>query len=401
MQCPAGSDDGFGPRVNVACRPFDFTLLFEDAFFIALPAAAMLLILPLQLRKLSTMPTVTASYRFAAYKSAALVVLTIFHLVAVALRVQSRVLHTRMAIAAEVLSVSSNVGALALSFLVDQRSVKPSDVLVLYYSASTILGIPRLRTLWLFSSDYLIQQAMWTILLILTASVATLESFGKTKYLRPVFKNELTAEQMTSFWSRSFFVWLLPLFRKGYSNVFLVDDLPDIDKDMKELATWTKLEAAWRRTQGRLGFRLLQATFRANKWSFISAIMPRLILSAFTFCQPFLIQAAVSHLSGKANEDNHERFGQALVGAFALVYLGIAVSQLLVYVVLRFLFTKAVPDRTTDGFSFLDIEGNILAPNLSYARQSTGRSDNKDIPPNSVSSVSRCGRFSSTYFDGH
>lgn len=327
MQCPAGSDDCFGPRVNVACRPFDFTLLFEDAFFIALPAAAMVLVLPLQLHNLWRMPIVTTSYRLAAYKSATLIVLIIFHLVALALRVQSSVLHTRMAIATEVLSVSSNVGALALSFLGDQRSVKPSDVLVLYYSAATILGIPRLRTLWLLSSDYLIQQTIWTILLILTASVAAIECFGKTKYLRPAFKNELTSEQMTSFWSRSFFVWLLPLFRKGYSNVFLVDDLPDIDKDMKSVATWTELEAAWRRTQGhRLGFRLVRATFRANSWSFISAIVPRLMLSAFTFCQPFLIQAAVSHLSGAANEDDHERFGQALVGAFALVYLGIAVS---------------------------------------------------------------------------
>ncbi|KAG8415785.1 hypothetical protein J3458_009605 [Metarhizium acridum] len=133
---------------------------------------------------------------------------------------------------------------------------------------------------------------------------------------------------MTSFWSRSFFIWLLPVFRKGYSSVFFVDDLPDIDKDMKELATWTELEAAWRRTQGgRLGFRLVRATFEANSWSLISAIVPRLMLSAFTFCQPFLIQAAVSHLSGKTNEDDHERFGQALVGAFALVYLGIAVSR--------------------------------------------------------------------------
>jgi hypothetical protein len=172
-------------------------------------------------------------------------------------------------------------------------------------------------------------------LLILTASVATIECFGKAKYLRPAFKNELTSEQMTSFWNRSFFVWLLPVFRKGYSNVFLVDDLPDIGKDMKESATWTELEAAWCRTQGRrLGFRLVRATFRANSWSFLSAIVPRLMLSAFTFCQPFLIQTAVSHLSGAANEDDHERFGQALVGAFALVYLGIAVSQLPVHAVL-------------------------------------------------------------------
>lgn len=344
----------------------------------------------------------TASYRLAAYKSAALVVLIIFHLVALALRVQSSVLHTRMAIATEVLSVSSNIGALALSFLVDQRSVKPSDVLVLYYSASTILGIPRLRTLWLFPPDYVIQQAIWTILLILTASVATIECFGKTKYLRPAVKNGLTSEQMTSFWSRSFFVWLLPVFQKGYSNLFIVDDLPDIDKDMKESATWAELEAAWRRTQGgRIGFRLVRATFRANSRSFLSAIVPRLMLSAFTFCQPFLIQAAVSHLSGTANEDDHERFGQALVGAFALVYLGIAVSQLPVPTVLVFLSQKAVIDMTTNGFMFPDIKGSILASNLSYARQGTSRSDSKDISPNSVTSISRCGRFSRTYFNGH
>lgn len=400
MQCPAGSDDSLGPRVNVACRPFDFTLLFEDAFFIALPAAVMVLILPVQFRKLWRMPIVTASYRLAAYKSAALVVLIIFHLAALALRVQSSVLHTRMAIATEVLSVLSNVGALALSILVDQRSVKPSDVLVLYYSISTILGIPRLRTLWFFPPDYLIQQAIWTVLLILTASVATIECFGKTKYLRPVFKNGLTPEQMTSFWSRSFFVWLLPVFRKGYSNVFFVDDLPDIDKDLKESVTWSELEVAWRRTQeARIGLRLVRATFRANSWSLLSAILPRLMLSAFTFCQPFLIQAAVSHLSGTANEDEHERFGQALVGAFALVYLGIAVSQLPALVIF-FLPQQTVSDIAINDFVFPDITSSILASNLSYARQGTSRSDSKDIPPNGVTSISRCGRFSGTYFDG-
>lgn len=336
MKCPAGSDDSFGPRVNVGCRPFDFTLLFEDAFFIALPSVAMLLMLPIQFPKLWRMPIVATSYRLAAYKSAAIIVLIVFHLVALALRVQSSVLYTRMAVATEVLSLSSNVGALALSFLVDQRSVKPSDVLVLYYSACTVLGIARLRTLWLLSSDYLIPQVIWTILLMLTAGVATIECFGKTKYLRPALKSELAPEQITSFWSRSFFVWLLPLFWKGYSSVFLVDDLPDIDNDMKEFVTSTELEANWRQTRGqRLGFRLVRATIRANKWPLVSAIVPRLMLSAFTFCQPFLIQAAVSHLGSDVTEEDHERFGQALVGAFALVYLGIAVSQVPVDVVVR------------------------------------------------------------------
>ncbi|KAK1752303.1 canalicular multispecific organic anion transporter 1 [Echria macrotheca] len=329
--CPPAGDDQFGPRVDTACRAFDFTLLFEDAVFIALPAALMVLLLPVRIRKLWRTQIMTASYRLAAWKSAAIAVLSVFHLAALALRVQSRSLYTRAAVAAEVLSSAANFGALVLSFLEDQRSVKPSDLLVLYFSASTLLGIPRLRTLWLLPpSDYLVHQAIWTVLLVITAAVAVLECIGKTRYLRPVYKKGLTSEQTSGFWTRSLFVWLLPLFRQGYSTVFLVEDLPEVDNDLKESTAGTELEDAWRRARQLPGqFRLVKATLRGYAWPFLSAVVPRLFLAAFTFCQPFLIQAAVSHLSKDNDDDNsdHERFGQALVGAFALTYLGIAVSR--------------------------------------------------------------------------
>lgn len=51
--CPLQSDNRFGPRVNVQCRSFDFTLLFEDAFFSVLPAALFLLFVPARLRSLT------------------------------------------------------------------------------------------------------------------------------------------------------------------------------------------------------------------------------------------------------------------------------------------------------------------------------------------------------------
>jgi hypothetical protein len=326
--CHPGSDDQFGPRVDKACRAFDFTLLFEDGVFIAVPAALVILLLPVRIRKLWRTPIMTASYRLAAWKLAAIGSLIVFHLAALALRVQSRSLHTRAAVAAEVLSSAANFGALVLSFLEDQRSVKPSDLLVLYYSASTLLGIPRLRTLWLLPSDYLVHQVVWTVLLAITAVVAVLECIGKTSHLRPVYKKGLTSEETSGFWTRSLFVWLLPLFRQGYNTIFLVEDLPEVDNDLKASTTSRELEHAWRRAR-RLPnrFRLVRATLRANAWSFLSAVAPRLFLTAFTFCQPFLIQAAVSHLRNDNDKDSsdHERFGQALIGAFALTYLGIAV----------------------------------------------------------------------------
>ena len=66
--CPFNGDNQVGPRVDTNCRPFDFTLLFEDSFFVALPAALFLLLLPLRLRALSKAPVKMNSYRLAVWK---------------------------------------------------------------------------------------------------------------------------------------------------------------------------------------------------------------------------------------------------------------------------------------------------------------------------------------------
>lgn len=44
--CPFGADNQFGPRISISCRPFDFTLLFEDIFFGCLPPVVFFLLLP-------------------------------------------------------------------------------------------------------------------------------------------------------------------------------------------------------------------------------------------------------------------------------------------------------------------------------------------------------------------
>lgn len=66
--CHQSADDEFGPRVAIACRAFDFALLFEDAVFVILPAALFLLPLPWRLRSLWKRPVKTESYELAIYK---------------------------------------------------------------------------------------------------------------------------------------------------------------------------------------------------------------------------------------------------------------------------------------------------------------------------------------------
>lgn len=251
-----------------------------------------------------------------------LAILFVFHILFVVFRSQTPCLTTRLSVSAGILSAVAVLAAGIQSFLEDQRSLKPSDILVLYFSASIILYLPLLRSLWLIPYGIL-SRAIWTATLICTVAVVFVESAQKTKFLRPQYKN-VTAEQMTGFWGRSFFIWILPFFQSGYSRILQLDDIAHVDDDLQEKCTSMRLDTSWEQIRGR--YRLLRATFRANMWPCISAILPRLALSAFNLCQPFLIKAAVLHMSTQTEKSN-ENYGQALVGAFVLVYVGIAVSK--------------------------------------------------------------------------
>lgn len=66
--CSLSSDNEFGPRVNPYCRTFDFTLLFEDVLFGAIPAALLLLILPARLVHLVNSPVKSLPHRLLVYK---------------------------------------------------------------------------------------------------------------------------------------------------------------------------------------------------------------------------------------------------------------------------------------------------------------------------------------------
>jgi ATP-binding cassette subfamily C (CFTR/MRP) protein 1 len=249
-------------------------------------------------------------------------VLFVFHLLFLVFRLQVQSLRTSVSISSGVLGAAGTFAAGFQSFLEDQRSLRPSDILVLYFSACSILYIPMLRSLWLMPSDY-VPRALWTVVFVCNTLVVFAESARKSRFIRPLYKGA-TAEQVAGFWSRSFFIWVLPFFQTGYSKELKLRDIPKADLELQAKSTWKGLDASWNHIHGR--HRLLRAAFAANLWSFVSAVAPRLALTAFRFCQPFLVQSSVSYLSA-GPEMGQDMYGQGLVGGFLLVYLGIAVSN--------------------------------------------------------------------------
>jgi hypothetical protein len=66
--------------------------------------------------------------------------------------------------------------------------------------------------------------------------------------------------------------------------------------------------------------------FCAYGWAYVSAIPPRLAYSCFTFAQPFLITATLKYI-GDPSASEPKFYGTGLIGAYILVYLGLAVGM--------------------------------------------------------------------------
>ncbi|GMG05073.1 unnamed protein product [Aspergillus oryzae] len=124
----------------------------------------------------------------------------------------------------------------------------------------------------------------------------------------------------TGLWTALFVITVACL---CYSHILRMEDIPEVDHDLRGEVTGEKLQKAWEKSRGK--HRLVRATFAAYQFSCLSAILPRLALSAFTFAQPFLITATVNYINIPSSSES-QKYGQAIVGAYVLVYAGYAVS---------------------------------------------------------------------------
>ncbi|KAJ5716811.1 P-loop containing nucleoside triphosphate hydrolase protein [Penicillium malachiteum] len=164
-------------------------------------------------------------------------------------------------------------------------------------------ALPRLRTLWLIGESISPLPVLWTYVFIATLAVLGAELIPKKRFLYTKYQNT-TREERSDVWT----------------------DLPPINAPLQATETLVGLRAGWKSSKKRCGSHLmLQAVFRAYLVPFLTAIIPRLCLTVFTFCQSFLITQAVSYFEESDSSDSVD-IGHALIGAYALVYLGYALS---------------------------------------------------------------------------
>ena len=155
---------------------------------------------------------------------------------------------TRASIAAAAVSTISTCASCLLSSFEHSRTLRPSSLLGLFLLLTLLFDIVHTRTLWNRADNGINHTIAYVSLaaVVAKASVLTLESLRKARWLSPPFRSA-PPEATSGLWDRSFFWWLNPLFRAGYGRVLYVDDLFRLDKHLASSYWYPRFCAAWER----------------------------------------------------------------------------------------------------------------------------------------------------------
>ncbi|KAI1419772.1 P-loop containing nucleoside triphosphate hydrolase protein [Xylaria sp. FL1777] len=317
-------DGSFGPAVEDGCRGgFDFTVQFEELILAILPAAIFLLVSPF--RALALLRRRITARRNSLY-AAKLATIAAYTGLQLALLVQwaQPEFRSSVSIASTTLSLASGLSLGLLSHLEHSKSIRPSFIITFYLIFTVFLDIARARTQWLLKNTDGIAATLTASLTVKIALLA-LEAVEKRRFLVDGYR-EYPPESTSGPFGRGFFLWLNSLLLSGFGKVLSLADLPSISEKLDSRMLAKDLSAAWENCNQKKRHALALAAVLTFRWEVFLIVFPKLAYVALSLSQPFLIQEAVGFVQNTQPEKNNN-VGYGLIGGFALVYTGLAVTM--------------------------------------------------------------------------
>ncbi|KUJ12857.1 P-loop containing nucleoside triphosphate hydrolase protein [Mollisia scopiformis] len=117
----------------------------------------------------------------------------------------------------------------------------------------------------------------------------------------------------------------MPMFLQGYKRTLSMNDLYAIDDDLKGTRLYERLLRSWHAVNRKKNHALTTAVLRTFSPELSFAIVPRLAYVGFSLAQPYLIKTTISYIT--YHKRLPENYGYGLIGAYALCYIGLALSQ--------------------------------------------------------------------------
>ncbi|KAE8153728.1 P-loop containing nucleoside triphosphate hydrolase protein [Aspergillus avenaceus] len=202
-----------------------------------------------------------------------------------------------------------------LSHLEHRRSPRPSSILTLYLLAAAPLNAARARTLWYMPSTDRVFIS-FTVTAGLMVIALGLELAPKDGLIKEGIVGKPSSEERRGIVERSLLTWIVPVFAHGYRHTFTSATMPLVDP---RLTTCRLKETAITDLDKSLVYGLVELHWR----DLLAPVLPRACYLGLTLAQAFLVERATALVS---NSEATQRAKNAVVGAYVLVYLGLAVT---------------------------------------------------------------------------
>ncbi|KAG2419513.1 hypothetical protein HFD88_004309 [Aspergillus terreus] len=318
------ADHSWGPTLPMHCHgEFDFTVHFEQIWLSIVPSILFLVSSVPRLWQLRRAPIVIRNSRSQLVKLGIIALLVILQLALLPLWSLKTSLETSVSIPAAVFALVAALMLAVLSYYEHQRSVRPSTLLSIYLFFSVLFDAVQSRSLWLRNTDGPIAAA-FTAALAVKLIITVLE--GQEK--QPSLQGQgtiLSPETTSSIYNRAVFWWLNRLSLTGYKGTLRLSDLYPLEPEMASEDLGGAIEDAWMKAEQTKSYALLRTTAVSLKWPLLSPVLPRIALIGFKYCQPLLLASVVNYVQ-LPDADRDGNVGYGLIGATAIVYIGIAVS---------------------------------------------------------------------------
>ncbi|RMJ01454.1 hypothetical protein CDV36_015802 [Fusarium kuroshium] len=324
------NDNSFGPVVEGCRGDFDFTFRFQRIILGIVPAAIFILVALLRVASLAFKPRIVGGKLQQFTKLFLITVTATLQLVLLVLSATSNDESLDVfAVAASALALVEWLLMLALSFAEHSRAARPSFILTSYLLLQILFGVAQSRSYWLTasSSGPTRYAGIFTAALALKVMVLLLELQSKARWLSWT-REEHSPEETSGIFNLGVYLWLSKIFLRGYKKTLSIkEDLYLLDQEMQSKVLLDKLTTQLANSPD-LGkrFRLAKALAKTLAVPLLFPVVPRLAMIAFTYSQPFFIHALLENL---INKDAPQSHSYGLIGAAAIIYGGIAVSDAL------------------------------------------------------------------------
>ncbi|OTB13269.1 hypothetical protein K445DRAFT_24767 [Daldinia sp. EC12] len=325
--CANTNDQSLGPSV-LGCRgDFDFTVKFEQLFFVLTPSAIFILLSPWRVYLLAQRPTIVGAPLLRLVKLVVLGSYTLLELSSLVIVTLFLFESDNVDIASSVLRLFTGFCMIGLSYFNHVKSARPSFLLDAYLFWTLLFDITQVRTFWLASQSRpeVILSAISTASLAIKVVILLLEAQRKPTWVNWDAK-EHSPEETSGIFGLSVFFWLNRLFLDGYRKVLVIKDLYPLDQNIA--ADRLSKRFTRKMSDARLAGHnpsLIKVLAQTLLMPLILPIPARLARIGFTFCQPFFINSLTTHLSQpESSFPANVRYG--LVGASICIYFSIAIS---------------------------------------------------------------------------